>query len=303
MYSANPRIKLAADHHVKTGWLTPHPDLRDFTDDNPKVSKVVTPLHTTLGASASATVPKSVDLREWCSPIEDQGSLGSCTANAGVAIVEYFEKRAFGKHLDGSRLYVYKNTRNLMGVTGDTGAWLRTTMGALATCGVAPEKYWPYEISNFDESPSPFVYQLGGKFEATSYFCLDPLGAPVPQDKVLAKLKEYLAAGVPAMFGFYGFDSFKDADIPGGIPHPCDGERAQWGHAIAAVGYDDAKAVTNTKCNKKTTGALLIRNSWGTQWGDKGYGWLPYEYVLRKLALDFWVLLKMDWINTGEFGL
>jgi len=303
MYSANQLISLSTDHFVRTGWLTPHPDLRDFTDEHPQVSAAVAPLRTTLGSNAEASVPTSADLRQWCSPIEDQGQLGSCTANAGVAVVEYFEKRAFGKHLDGSRLYVYKNTRNLMGVTGDTGAWLRTTMGALATCGVAPEKYWPYEIAKFDDSPSPFVYQLGDKFEATSYFCLDPLGQTVPQDKVLAKLKEYLAAGVPAMFGFYGFDSFNDADIPGGIPFPCAGERAQWGHAIVAVGYDDNKVVTNTTCNQKTTGALLIRNSWGTAWGDRGYGWLPYEYVLHKLALDFWCLLKMDWINTGQFGL
>jgi C1A family cysteine protease len=77
----------------------------------------------------------------------------------------------------------------------------------------------------------------------------------------------------------------------------------QWGHAIVAVGYNDRKRIKNTKCNKTTTGALLIRNSWGTEWGDEGYGWMPYEYVENKLALDFWSLLSMDWVDTKQFGI
>ncbi|MGD0756811.1 MAG: hypothetical protein ABR927_17315 [Bacteroidales bacterium] len=70
-----------------------------------------------------------------------------------------------------------------------------------------------------------------------------------------------------------------------------------------AIGYDDTKKIKNTNNNKVTTGALLIRNSMGSAWGDKGYGWLPYDYVLSNLALDFWLLLGMDWLDSGQFSL
>ena len=178
-------------------------------------------------------------------------------------------------------------------------------MGALVFCGVPPETYWPYtdKTPDFDKAPPPFVFAVADEYEAVRYFCHDPQSKNVTLAKVLARVKLFLAAGIPSMFGFYGFPSFKSADVPGGIPYPCPGERAQWGHAIAAVGYDDKKKITNTRCNKATKGALLIRNSWGSGWGDKGYGWLPYDYVLNKLALDFWSLLSMKWVETNQFGL
>jgi C1A family cysteine protease len=177
-------------------------------------------------------------------------------------------------------------------------------MGALVLCGVPDEKYWPYTDSDpdFDKEPPTFVYSVADNFEALWYFCHDPLAANVSGSAVLASVKRYLAAGIPSMFGFWGFPSFGSTNVKGGIPFPCPGERAQWGHAIVAVGYDKNKKIKNTMCNKTTTGALLIRNSWGTGWGDQGYGWLPYEYVVRKLALDFWSLLSMEWVDTKNFG-
>jgi C1A family cysteine protease len=285
---------------VGTGWLPPRPDLRDYTKEKKEIKEFNKKLG--IGEKKLKAAP-SVDLRQWCSPIENQGDLGSCTANAGIGIVEYYERRAFNKHIDGSRLFLYKVTRNLMQVKGDTGAWLREVMAALALCGVPDEKYWPYKVADFDKEPDAFIYSVADNYEAIKYFCHDPQGAKIPFPDVLASVKKYLEAGIPSMFGFWGFPSYQDSDVVGGIPYPGEGEKAEWGHAIVAVGYDDTKKIKNLKSNKTTTGALLIRNSWGTAWGDKGYGWLPYDYVLYNIASDFWSLLGMDWVDSRQFGI
>ena len=284
---------------VGTGWLPPTPDLRDYKQDNTELEEMNRKLG--IGEGDQKEI-KSVDLRKWCSPVENQLKLGTCTAHAGMGIVEYYEKRGFNKHVDGSRLFLYKVTRNLMQETGDTGANLRDVMKALALCGVPAEKYWPYNVADFDIEPPAFIYSIADNFEALKYFCHDPLGTDITPAMVLESVKKYLVAGIPSMFGFYGFPSFDSSDVKGGIPFPCPGESAAWGHAIVAVGYDDEMKIRNLKCNKDTTGALLIRNSWGTIWGDKGYGWLPYDYVLNKLASDFWSLLGMEWVDSGQFG-
>lgn len=294
---------------VGTGWLPPTIDPRDYTVEDEPVKPLAETLARGLKAAKSKALtapPKSVDLRQWCSPIEDQGQLGSCTANAAVGVVEYFERRSAGKHLDGSRLFVYKTTRNLLGVTGDTGAWLRNAMAALVLCGVPNERYWPYTDADpaFDAEPPQFVYAVADNYEALKYFAHDPLNSNISRQAVLDSVKKYLAAGVPSMFGFWGYPSFDSGDAPGHVPVPTDQELAgdpSWGHAIVAVGYDDNLKITNTISNTTTTGALLFRNSWGTGWGDNGYGRMSYEYVLKGVALDFWSLLKLEWVDSDRF--
>jgi len=300
MYALYKNVILAGEKHAGTGWLPPMPDLRDYSVDHKDIRAMAQKLRVT---KKNLTLPETADLREWCSPIEDQQTLGACTAHAAVGLVEYFERKAYKKHIDGSRLFVYKATRNLMKTTGDTGAWLRNVMGALCLCGVPDEKYWPYDVAAFDNEPPAFVYAVSDNFETLKYFCHDPQSAALSGDKTLASVKKYLAAGIPSMFGFWGFASFENTDVKGGIPYPCPDEQAEWGHAIMTVGYDDKKKIKNTKSGAVTTGALLIRNSWGTGWGDKGYGWLPYDYVLNNLAMDFWSVLMMEWVDTGQFGL
>jgi len=296
------------------GWLPDRPDIRDYT---PATSEVLALLGgrtsgetggpASRGASrrrkTGKASPSAVDLRPWCPAVEDQGGLGSCTAHAGAGAIEYYERRAFGRNIEASRLFLYKVTRNLMKMKGDTGGFLRTTMGAMVLFGVPPEEYWPYadDPERFDREPPAFCYAFAQNYQAIRYYRHDPPGTGA--DAVLAGVKAGLAAGHPAMFGFTVYGSIEQASATGRIPLPSPRERIEGGHAVLAVGYDDGLKISNgNPGGPATTGALLIRNSWGPEWGEGGYGWLPYEYLAAGLAEDFWSILKKEWTDTGEFA-
>jgi C1A family cysteine protease len=295
------------------GWLPDYPDQRDFT----VAQETVTPRQAALGQTEGVSsllsktilpqtkekLPASVDLTQWFSPVEDQGQLGSCTAQASVALVEYFERKAFGKHIEASRLFLYKATRNLLHWTGDRGAFLRSAMGALVLFGVPPEEYWPYDPDNFDIEPPAFCYAFAQDYQAIQYYRLDPPNTP--REELLTRIKEELAAGLPCMFGFTVYGScISQAQKNGGkIPMPTKSDKIAGGHAVVAAGYDDNMTVQNSdKEGRESGGAFRIRNSWSEGWGIGGYGWLPYDYVSSGLAVDWWSLVKSEWVDAGAFA-
>lgn len=285
------------------GYLPDLPKAEDYTAAHPEVTTLLkaTALRGAVTAGAApAALPATIDLRASFPAVEDQGSLGSCTANAAVALLEYFEKRASGRSIDASRLFLYKAERDLLGWTGDTGAYLRTAMEALVLFGAPPERYWPYDGSppssntHYDVEPPAFCYAFGANYQAVTYFRLD--GPGVTPTQALANIRAYLAGGFPCMFGFPVYPEY-DSPLPGAlIGYPKPGDRARGGHANVAAGYNDNLMIGGDK------GALLVRNSWGTSWGDAGYGWLSYKYVTQGLANDWWSMISAKWVNTGNFN-
>lgn len=251
----------------------------------------------------STNLPISVDLRKWCTPIDDQGAMKSCTAHAAVALVEYYETRASGQCLNASRLFLYKVTRNLMKNARDEGANSRTTMKALAAFGVPPEEYWPYDDTKLYEEPPAFCYALATRYRAKEYHRLDVQG--VRRDVLLQHIKSHLAADHPLMFSFMLYEKcFTQSFGTGKIPFPSDSDTVFHGHTVAAVGYDDTVIIKNTEVTtgREAVGAVLFRNSYGTRWSIDGYGWLPYDYILNMLSYDWWVLMKQEWLNVEVFG-
>lgn len=226
------------------------------------------------------TLPKAVDLRSLCPPVYDQGSLGSCTANAIAAAIA-FEQRKFdvSQLFTPSRLFIYFNERELLGtVNADTGAPLRDGMKVVNRVGVCPEDQpeasanWPYDPAQFASRPPDNCYAAARHVRALHYLRLS---------HSMDMLKGCLAEGYPFVFGITVYESFESPEVKqtGMVMMPEKAERVLGGHAVMAVGYDDTRSV------------LIARNSWGPTWGDQGYFYLPYDYLFaRGLARDFWTI-------------
>jgi C1A family cysteine protease len=237
------------------GWKPDLPDHRDFLYKVP-VRKVL------------AT---SVDLRLQDSPIYDQSSLGSCTANAAGGSIEFdFRKEGHADYVP-SRLFIYYNTRVLEGTRKqDSGATIRDTIKSVATTGACPESLWPYNVGRFASKPCRQCYKAAKKDIVTKYESLQSV----------IDYKSVLTDGYPFVFGFSVYQSFESDEVArsGIVPMPAQNESVLGGHAVMAVGYNDSKNY------------FIVRNSWGSGWGDKGYFYLPYDYFTPALTDDFWVI-------------
>lgn len=246
-----------------------------------------------------STLPGKVDLREYFPPPYDQGHIGSCTANAAAAALEYYQ-RLYNRRQKGvlssktpSRLFIYKHNRLLGGTRyGDTGSTIKDTMHALYRFG-APEEderfRTEYDPADFERDYPNFVYAMADDYSIDAWYNYDDLSNS--PDKILDDMKRHLTSGLPIVFGFTVFhNSITNAAKDGMIKYPEPSDTIAGGHAVLAVGYDDRKQ------------ALIIRNSWGVDWGDRGYGYLDYKYILNQLAADFWSIIHSRMLSVIDFS-
>jgi C1A family cysteine protease len=246
------------------GWNPDLPDGRDFLYAAP--------------AATVAALPEKVDLRGQCPPVYDQGQLGSCTANAIGAALEFEQLRQREAAFTPSRLFIYYNERKIEGtVRSDSGAQLRDGVKSVAKLGACREDpTWPYDMAKFERRPPKAAYAEGAEHQAISYLRLA---------QALGQLKGCLASGYPFVFGFVVYESFESAAVAknGHAPIPRAGEAPLGGHAVMAVGYEEAEQ------------RFLVRNSWGEGWGMDGYFTLPYPYLLQpSLSSDFWTIRRVE---------
>ena len=226
-------------------------------------------LHTT-----ALSLPRGIDLRPDCPPVFDQGQLGSCTANVGVAA------RMMLSDISAmlSRLVLDYKERVIEGTEADdAGATVRSICKALQRYGVCREALWPYHVRKFNLPPPPDADANAVQYRIASYRSLgsEPAELVAQARRFLAMKRQPILAGVSV------YESFESAAArkTGVIPLPDPGKEAYLGgHALLIVGYDDAQQ------------QFIVRNSWGADWGDRGYGYLPYRYALESFAFDFWVL-------------
>ena len=223
-------------------------------------------------------LPPLIDLTnraDWMPPY-NQDTLGSCTANAIAGALEYEMVKQGKKPVMPSRLFIYYMERlREKTLEIDNGAEIRTGMKVLSKDGACTEKSWPYLIERFTHKPKPYCIKSALKRRTSGY-----QRVPITFDKI----KMALAEDYPIIGGFYVYPSYfnKSTEKTGEVPIPTSKMKCIGGHAILIVGYDDVQR------------RLKFRNSYGEEWGDGGYGYLPYSYVVRGDVDDFWILKGDD---------
>ncbi len=240
------------------GWMPDVPDHRDLV----------------YAAARITTLPPSVDLRSGCPPVYDQGQLGSCTANAIAAAIQFEQiRQKEPKPFAPSRLFIYYNERVMEHTVGqDAGAQIRDGMKSVNHIGACPETDWPYVITKFAQKPPTRAFKDARLGKALSY-------QRVVQ--TLDQMKGCLASGLPIVLGISVYESFESQQVArsGIVPMPPISEKLLGGHAILAVGYNDAEQ------------RFVMRNSWGTSWGMQGYFTIPYAYLTdSNLCDDLWMI-------------
>jgi C1A family cysteine protease len=225
---------------------------------------------------------KSVDLRSGMPPVYDQGQCGSCTAQAISAAIEYDEKKQGLPSFPPSKLFIYFNERKLEGnVATDTGASLRDGIKTIAHQGYCSESMWPYDVTQFATCPPLSCYKAALDHRAVNY-------KRVPQS--LMQLQDVLSTGFPIVCGISVYESFESDETiqSGNVPYPEKTEKMLGGHGIILCGY-------NT-----TQRTFTFRNSWGTSFGDNGYGTIPFNYIVNPdLTQDFWVVTRITAPSTN----
>ena len=218
-------------------------------------------------------LPASLDLRQWCSPIKDQGSLGDCVGNCWSSGFEWLQKKLEPSvYFAGSRLALYKWARDLDGTTGDVGTTDQSMNQIVTQTGVPHESLWPYDISQFDVEPPASVKTDAAKAKATKTNTVQS-SSGLYNEPTVAQLKAALNTPLPVMYTFEVYDGFENATNNGGKIGMPSGT-AIGGHCNLLVGYNDSLSNLDG-----STGAFITQNSWGTSWGDKGFGYMPYGYA------------------------
>jgi len=210
--------------------------------------------------------------------VQDQKNLGACSSFALDGGIESADHGTGKPFTVNSHLQMYYNARTRTEKAIDSGATLRDALKALSVSGAAPETLWPYDITKFAISPPAPAIKAGFRHTAVKYARVGVSPLAVVQA---------LQAGYPVIAGIVVYESFEAAQVArdGFVPVPhTDTEKLYGGHAVLIVGY----VLTPYGWRFK------VRNSWGEGWGDKGYFYLPLEYINSTLCWDFLTLTALS---------